>query len=154
MPEIRSVRPGDLPALIEVFWRGVHEGAAPRYDADQRHAWLPERPSEIVFADRLDGQDVLVGEVAGVPAGFATCTAAGNLDLLFVAPEARRSGLAAALLTAIENRARAAGLTRLDTRASDMARPFLARHGWQVVAPAPQVRDGICLSATDMHRDL
>ncbi|WP_298434123.1 GNAT family N-acetyltransferase [uncultured Jannaschia sp.] len=154
MLEIREGRAADLPALIEIFWRGVHEGAAPRYDDAERVAWLPARPDVAAFAQRLADQTVRVAERDGAPVGFMTLRGDGYLDLAYVAPEERGQGTADALLAVLENGARAAGHTRLTARASDLARPFLARLGWTVVAPAPQVRDGVTIRATDMMRDL
>ena len=149
MREVRAAAPSDWEAIADIFWRGVSEGAAPRYDVAQRAAWLPERPDAAAFAARLAGQRVWVS-VDGEPSGFASLTADGYLDFLYVLPEHRGDGTAAALLAVVVNAALAAGLTRLTVRASDMARPFLARHGWHVVAPAPQTRGGVTLPATDM----
>lgn len=154
MREIRRGRSADAPALVELFWRGVHEGAAPRYTEAQRRAWLPARPDPLAFAERLAPQEVFVAEEDGVAAGFMTLTRRGLLDLAYVAPEMRGTGLAGALLAVLENHARSRGLSQLTTRASDMARPFLARHGWYDVARAPQVRAGVVIPATQMARDL
>ncbi|WP_167766862.1 GNAT family N-acetyltransferase [Jannaschia formosa] len=143
-----------MPAIVEILWRGVREGAAPRYDAAQRAAWLPQRPEPDAFAERISGQTVWVAEEAGQVTGFVTLRADGYLDFAHVLPEQRGTGTADALLAMLENHAAAQGLRRLTVRASDMARPFLARHGWTVVAPAPQMRDGIVIPATEMARAL
>lgn len=148
--EIRRGKPGDIPALIEILWRGVHEGAAPRYSTQQRAAWMPRRPSPADYADRLAGQVVFVAEQDGSPTGFMTLRADGYLDLAYVMPEARGNGTADALLAVLLNHARVSGLIALTARASDMARPFFIRHGWQATGPAPQVRDGVTIPATDM----
>ncbi|SFJ51752.1 GNAT family N-acetyltransferase [Jannaschia pohangensis] len=154
MREVRPCRPDDLPQLATIFWRGVHEGAAPRYTPAQRRAWLPAPPAPEAFAKRLSDQTVFVAEEAGTVTGFMTLRADGTLDLAYVLPEVRGSGTADALLAMLENAALARGTTRLTTRASAMAQPFFARHGWQVVAPAPQLRDGVTIPAADMARDL
>ncbi|UWQ17262.1 GNAT family N-acetyltransferase [Jannaschia sp. M317] len=152
--EVRRATPADLPAITGVFWRGVHEGATPRYDAAQRHAWLPERPTPAAFADRLGDQAVWVAQEGEIVTGFVTLRGDGYLDFAYVLPEVRGTGTADALLAVLENHARVRGLTRLTVRASDMARPFLARHGWTDAAPAPQVRNGVTIPATDMARAL
>ena len=152
--EIRRGVSADWPALAEIFWRSVHEGAAPRYDAAQRAAWLPDRPAPEDMAARLADQIVWVAEEGGRVTGFVTLRRDGTLDLAYVLPEARGTGAAAALLVVLENHAAATGLRRLTVRASDMARPFLARHGWEVVAPAPQTWAGVVIPATDMARTL
>ncbi|MEM8851596.1 MAG: GNAT family N-acetyltransferase [Pseudomonadota bacterium] len=154
MLEIRRGGPADSAALAGIFWSGVRDGAAPRYSADQRRAWLPERPSADRFADRLADQAIFVAERNGVAVGFMTLRADGYLDFAYVLPDERGQGTAAALLAVLENHAHISGLSRLTVRASDMARPFLARRGWQVTSDATVMRDGIALPSTHMVRDL
>lgn len=148
--EVRRAEAADLTEIVDVFWQGVHIGAATHYDASQRAAWLPERPSAEAFAARLDGQTVFVAVEAGRIAGFMTLGEDGYLDFAFVLPSARGTGTADALHAAVLNHASVSGLRRLTVRASDLARPFLTRRGWQTVAPAPQQRAGVSLSSTDM----
>ncbi len=148
--EIRRGRADDIPALIDILWRGVHEGAAPRYSAQQCRAWMPVRPTPEGFAIRLAGQAVFVAELDGVPTGFMTLRGDGCVDFAYVVPEARGTGTADALLAMLVNHARISGIGTLTARASDMARPFFARHGWTTIAPAPQVRDDVTIPATDM----
>ncbi|GIT90341.1 hypothetical protein JANAI62_01760 [Jannaschia pagri] len=150
--EVRTARPADMPALAEIFWAAVQRGAAPHYTQAQRDAWLPRALTAEEMAQRVAGQLVLVAEDHGQVAGFMSLRADGYLDLAYVLPEMRGTGLAGMLLAVVENQAYAAKLDRLSTRASALACPFFARHGWQVVAPAPQVRAGITLPATDMIR--
>lgn len=154
MREIRRGRPDDLPALIDIFWRGVHEGAAPRYTQAQRRAWLPLRPEPDVWVARLAGQNVFLGVEAGRRTGFLTLTTDGYLDFAYVLPEVRGTGTADALLALLMNQAQVRGLRRLTTRASDMARPFFLRHGWGIIGPDPQIRDGLTLSSTRMALSL
>ncbi|MGB3554654.1 MAG: GNAT family N-acetyltransferase [Jannaschia sp.] len=154
MREVRRGIPEDIAALTDILWRGVHEGAAPRYTAEQRRAWLPERPTPEAFADRLAGQTIWVAEEAGRLTGFITLRDDGYLDFAYVLPEMRGTGTADSLLTVLENHAAARGLDRLTVRASDMARPFLVRRGWHVTAPEPQVREDVTMPATEMARDL
>jgi putative acetyltransferase len=42
----------------------------------------------------------------------------------------------------------------LTARASHLARPFLERHGWEVVEPVTVERNGVTIHATNMSRDL
>lgn len=154
MREIRLAQASDLPALIEVFWRGVHEGAAPRYTPAQRRAWLPLRPEADVWAARLAGQAVFVAKEDAMCTGFFTLTSEGHLDFAYVLPEVRGTGTADALLALLMNHAQVRGLRRLTTRASDMARPFFLRHGWDIIGPEPQIRAGITVSSTRMARGL
>lgn len=148
--EIRRAGAGDLPALAQVFWLSVHQGAAPKYSAAQRAAWLPARPDPAEWAALLAPQVVFVSQVAGSLTGFMTLCDDGRLDLAYVLPEVCGNGTADALLAMVQNHALASGMTCLTARASDMARPLFLRSGWTVVRPAPQVRGGVDIPATEM----
>ena len=155
MLQIRSAEPADLDALAQVFFQAVREGARGVYSKAQCRAWCPAVPERAVWAERLAGSDVLVAEVDGKIAGFMTLIAArGFLDMAFVAPAFGRQGVGAALLSVLEGRARAAGLTRLETEASLLLEPLLVRQGWRVVTRQEVKRRGEVLRNAKMAKDL
>ncbi|MEM8822636.1 MAG: GNAT family N-acetyltransferase [Pseudomonadota bacterium] len=153
MLEVRRGNMSDVPALIDIFWCGVHEGAAPKYGPAQRRAWLPARPTSEAYAARLAGQTIFIAERGGTPVGFMTVSQNGLLDFAYVLPAERGQGTADILLAMVENHARASDIGRLTTRASDMARPFLARWGWRVTGDATVMRNGIAIPSTHMARE-
>ena len=62
----------------------------------------------------------------------------GEVKRLYVAPAARGQGLARRLMTAIEDQARALGLTRLNLDTNEALTPAIALYratGWQDTAP-------------------
>ncbi|MEM7640968.1 MAG: GNAT family N-acetyltransferase [Pseudomonadota bacterium] len=155
MLEVRADGVSDIPALIRIFWRGVHEGAAPKYSETQRRVWLPEPPTPEAYGARLAGQIVFVAARDAEPVGFMTLRPAdGLLDFAYVLPEERGQGTADILLAMVENHALALGPPRLTTRASDMARPFFVRNGWRVTGDATVTRAGVAIPSTHMARDL
>ncbi len=129
---VRDAGPADAEALGELFFLSVREGAAPRYSETERVAWMPEPPSGPEWESGLAEQDVVLVEKGGAFLGFMSLDARGYLDLAFVQPDARGTGVADALYAVLENRALAAGMPALTTHASLMARSFFARHGWEV----------------------
>ena len=66
----------------------------------------------------------------------------GWLDFAYVAPEAMGQGVAETLYAVLEGRARAAGLTRLETEASLLAERFFARRGWRIEKRQEVERNG------------
>ncbi|MFC7767026.1 GNAT family N-acetyltransferase [Leucobacter soli] len=56
--------------------------------------------------------------------GFSDVAADGRIDMMFVAPEHQRRGVAGRLLAEAERRARTSGVAELYTDASITARPF------------------------------
>jgi putative acetyltransferase len=122
----------DATHLADVFFASVHEGASP-YTEAERTAWLPARPSTQVFAERLAGLHVVVAEDRGRIVGFMGMTPDGLIDLAFILPEARGSGVFRYLCEIIEATARADGLNRLRTHASLMAQSAIQAMDFSVV---------------------
>ena len=153
---IRSAVPEDFPALAEVFFAAVREGALGLYSEEQCRAWCPKLPSGPAWAERLGQADILlVAEVDNAVAGYMSLiTATGYLDMAFVRPRFQRQGVASALHSVLEGRARALGLTRLDTEASLLAEPVFLRLGWQVIKRQDVVRRGVSLRNAWMEKKL
>jgi len=150
---LRPYRATDRAACAAVFRRAVREGAARFYDAAQREAWAPD-PAVPRGADKLLAQWCVVAERDGSVAGFMSLTPEGYLDMAFVLPEEMGRGTAAALHAALLARARAAGLMRLTTHASHLARRFFARQGWQLDKAETVTLRGQRLDRFAMSRDL
>ncbi len=154
MIRVRPYRAEDAGVLGAVFFEAVRIGAAPKYTAEQREAWAPERPSAGVWAARLAGLVTLVAEGDSGVLGFMALRGDGYLDLAFLRPDQRGKGVADALLRAVLDEARARGLTRLTTEASAMARSFFLRHDWQDLGAQEVVRRGVSLENFRMALEL
>ena len=88
--------------------------------------------------------------------GLVSCAAAGGsieafalldpvdrLSLLYCRGRSCRQGRATALLQALQDHARAAGVTRLRTEASQLSRPLLQRRGWRLEAEETVLYAGV-----------
>ena len=156
MIELRPFKLDQAASARRLMHDAIRIGAAELYDADQRRAWSPSPTPDAEWRDRLaDHITIMAFEVLpeiDVLAGFGTIRRDGYLDLLFVSPDQRRSGLAGrlhdALIEALPNPVPG----RLTTRASLYARPFLERRGWIVTGDKTQSRDGVSLEAYAMER--
>lgn len=152
---VRSYAEGDARPLAEIFHRAVHEGAASRYDARERAAWSPAVPATRSWEARLAEAETVVAEGPDGALGFMSLDLArGYLDLAFVLPDVMGQGVADALYAVLEGRARARGLTRLETEASLLAEPFFRRQGWRMVRRQKVERLGVWLSNAVMEKDL
>ncbi|SCL72579.1 GNAT family N-acetyltransferase [Micromonospora peucetia] len=133
-----------MAALLEAYF----EEMARRYHG------RPVRPGEVAAAMADDPSDdlaaptgiLLVAYRVGVPAacvGLRYRPGLAELTRVYVRPDHRGHGGGAALLAAVQERASAAGITRirLDTR-SDLveARTLYARHGYREI---PAFNDGV-----------
>ncbi|WP_393969125.1 GNAT family N-acetyltransferase [Kluyvera intermedia] len=125
---IRSYCESDFLALCQIFLRAVRETASQHYSPSQIAAWA--QVDEARWQQKMVESQVLVATVNERPVGFIT-TIGDYIDLLFVAPEFSRQGVASALLNALFVQIPTGTLT---VEASITARPCFERHGFVVVA--------------------
>lgn len=134
--QIRPYKPTDAQALTNLFMRSV-EAIGPRhYSAAQVAAWAARAPSPDRLAALLaDGRLRLVAaDAQNRPLAFADLERDGHVAFLYCAQEAAGQGVTAALYTALEQRARSAGIARLFAEASEAARRFFVKQGFTVTA--------------------
>ncbi|MGI1661131.1 GNAT family N-acetyltransferase [Palleronia sp. KMU-117] len=147
---IRALRPDEVALTYAIYRDAVRIGATPFYTEVQRRAWVPSDGMEDWWPDRVLGGTTWVDAGATGLDGFLTYID-GHLDLFFVRPAARRGPTAPALYDRMLAHARAEGRRRLTTHASHLARRFLERRGWQVVAREETERGGVLLERFAME---
>lgn len=125
---IRPYRDSDFATLCLIFLRAVRETASQHYSPAQINAWA--QVDDARWRQKLANSRVLVAEKEGSVVGFITVVDR-YIDLLFVAPEYSRQGIASALLTSLFAQVPTGTLT---VEASITARPCFERMGFQVVA--------------------
>lgn len=122
--------------MAALFHAAVHGIASLHYTQAQVNAWSPGAPDPARFAARgADGRVLLVAvDEADAPLAYGDVEADGHIDHLFCRPHAAGTGVTAALYEALEAAARARGIARLYTEASEPARRFFLKRGFDVVA--------------------
>jgi putative acetyltransferase len=128
---LRPFLPADAPILAAIFRAAIEDLAAEDYDEDQQAAWAAAADDEAAFGARLAGALTLVATVAGAPVGFASLKGAEEIDMLYVHPGVAGQGVARLLVDALEKLAAARGAKTLRVDASDTARDFFARRGFE-----------------------
>jgi len=151
---IRPYRGSDLPCLVALFRATVHEVGARFYSPEALAAWAPDdlRPAD--WRPRLARNTALVAEEDGAIVGFAELSPDGVVDMLYVDKDHQGRGIASALLADLEVRARKAGLARLTTDASRVARRFFLRRGFTLRAAQTVVRRGVPIENFRMAKTL
>ena len=129
-------------------------GAAGEYDAEQRSAWAARGADPGAWRTRLASLETFVAIEGGAPAGFLALAEPGHVELLFVAPEHTRRGVATALWRHAEARLRQRRNARVTTDASLVARPFFERQGFTVCSEEQVRVDGVELRRFAMERTL
>jgi putative acetyltransferase len=153
---IRTYERRDAADVADVFYRSVREVALSDYAAEQVRAWVPGRwDAEQEHRRSGDGRLVLVAaDGSGHVVAFIDLEPDGHIDRLFCAPEAVGRGVASRLYDAIETAARAQGLARLFTEASELARRFFERKGFTVLERQDKVLRGVPIHNYRMAKTL
>ena len=153
-PSLRPYLPADAPALAALFRESVETLTENFYDEDQRAAWAASADDEAAFAARLTQALAIVALVEKEIAGFATLEKNETIEMLYVQPDFARQGVGSALLDAMEKLAAARGTSTLQVEASDAARDFFAKRGFQPQSRNTIELDGEWLGRTRMTKAL
>ncbi|MEU1006254.1 GNAT family N-acetyltransferase [Streptomyces tibetensis] len=137
---IRPARPDELAAVATLRWEWLVENGSD--DLGERGefvrhfvAWAKENAGShrcmvLVRDDRVIGMAWLA-VVQRVPTPRAPRRASGDLQCVYVVPEARDGGLGGRLIRAVLDGARELGLERVTVHSSTRAVPAYARSGFQ-----------------------
>jgi putative acetyltransferase len=151
---LRPLLPGDAPRLAALFRESVETLAEEFYDEDQRAAWAARAEDEAAFAAKLAQALTIVAVVEKEIAGFATLEKNETIEMLYIHPDFARQGVGATLLDALEKLAAARGATKLEVEASDAARDFFAKRGFEAQSRIAIELDGEYLGRTRMTKAL
>jgi putative acetyltransferase len=132
-PTLRPYLASDFPLLSEILFAAIEELTVDDYDETQRRAWASVVDDDEAFAQSLERSLTLVALIGGGPVGFIAMQDGGLIDQLYVHPSVARTGVASALVEAIEKLAAARGVATLVTDASDTAIPLFEARGYQAI---------------------
>jgi putative acetyltransferase len=149
-PSLRPYLPADLPLLSEIRFAAIKELTVEDYDDAQRRAWASAVDDDAALARSLEKGLTLVALIGGGPVGFIS----GLIDQLYVHPSVARTGVASALIQAIEKLAAARGVATLVTDASNTAKPLFEAHGYQAMYRNTIAIEGEYLGNTRMTKAL
>lgn len=129
-PGLRPFLPADVPILAEIFQAAVEELTGEDYSESQQEAWAA-RAEEPSFAERLAGALTLIATIEGSPVGFISLMNNEHVDFFYTHPAVAGQGIGAMLYDAVEKLAMARGAKKLTVDASDTAKPFFEKRGFQ-----------------------
>jgi putative acetyltransferase len=153
-PTLRPYLASDFPLLSEIRFAAIEELTVEDYDDAQRHAWAAAADDDAAFARSLEKGLTIVALIGGGPVGFISVQDGGLIDQLYVHPSVARTGVASALVDAIEKLAAARGTAMLTTDASDTAKPLFEARGYQAMHRNTIEIDGEYLGNTRMTKAL
>jgi putative acetyltransferase len=151
---MRPMLPADVPLLAEIFRASIEELTAEDYNEAQQAAWASAAHDEEEFGARLSGELTLVATFEGAAVGFAALADNSRLDMLYVHPAAAGQGAGALLCDALEKLAAARGAKELTVEASDTARDFFEKRGYEARSRNTITVAGEWLANTTMVKPL
>ena len=153
---IRAYEARDAGGVADVFYRSVREVAISDYTPDQVRAWVPE-PLDVERSHlrSTDGRLTLVAaDEQDQVVAFIDLEPDGHIDRLFCAPEAVGQHIASRLYAELEAAARAHGIGRLYTEASELARRFFDRKDFIVLERQEKAVRGVPIRNYRMAKTL
>jgi putative acetyltransferase len=151
---LRPYLPTDAPMLAEIFRASIEELAADDYSSAQQDAWIAFADDEEAFAQRLGERLTLVATITGSPVGFACLEDNRQIDMLYVHPSVNGRGIGSMLCDALEKLAGARGTKKIAVDASDAARGFFERRGYEAQQRNTVSVGGEWLANTTMTKQL
>lgn len=129
---VRLFRDTDARALAGLTGAAIRAIGARAYSREQVAAWAARHPGPERFIASAAKGDTIILAVDGddTPVAYTLFETDGHLDMLYCHPDHAGRGLAMTLLAETEKRAIAAGIDRLFTEASELARPVFERAGY------------------------
>jgi putative acetyltransferase len=141
-----------VPVLAAIFRESIEDLTGEDYSAAQAAAWAAFADDEAAFGAHLKRHLTLVATLDGAPVGFAALKEPDHVEMLYVHPAAAGQGVAAALFDALERLARARGAKRLTVDASDTARGFFDKRGFEAQRRNTVLRGDEWLGNTRMEK--
>ncbi len=109
---LRPFRPGDTPALIDLFRDTVRRVNSRDYTPEQVRAWAPDDIDPDCWAVLSDHHTV-VAEVGSLIAGFTDLETSGHIDRFFVHADFQGQGVGRAMHSELVAEAERLGVSRL-----------------------------------------
>ena len=126
----RQAHPSDLDAVLALFRAAVLAVPGSDYDEEQRRVWASGSSDYAKWKARIEEQYFLLAEAEEQLCGFASLSAGGYLDLLYVHPDFQKVGLGGMLLRRLIRYAELGGYPELVSDVSATARPVLEHLGF------------------------
>ena len=152
---IRPAQATDLTGITRLFFATVNNVNSKDYSAEHIQAWAEAALDQEYWQSKIDSHHFWVAETDDSELlGFISLTPEGYLDHIFVHDKHQNEGIATALLTILEEKARGLGLTKIDSDVSITAKPFFDQQGYVVEKENRKEWKGLVFVNYRMVKDL
>ena len=149
---VREATLSDLDQIRQLFYETITTVNVRDYDPDQIRVWSASSSNVDRWKNKLEVQFFLVACITDKVVGFGSLTDQGYLDFMFVHQNHQGQGIASALLTGLETRARDLGLGKMYADVSITARPFFAQKGFDIIDRYTKTIEGISFDNAVMQK--
>lgn len=149
--KIRQYNPSDCESITRLFYNTVHTVNAVDYTEEQLAVWATGREDVAEWNKRFLASYTLVAEANGQVVGFGNLDGSGYLDMLYVAADYQRRGVATALCNRLEKRCES---SCVEVHASVTAKIFFEKRGYTVVKEQYVERSGVFLKNYVMNKQI
>ncbi len=154
--KIRKARLDDIPEIGHVFERAILEIGPRFYSRDQLNAWIKRRARlETVLPEVLPYRDGWVAvEADDKPLAYLDLEKDGHIDFFYAHPSVSGTPVTGEMYAHLEARALELGISRLSTEASEAARRFFEKRGFQVLRKQDIELGGMMIHNYAMEKQL
>ncbi|MCZ8354758.1 MAG: GNAT family N-acetyltransferase [Cyclobacteriaceae bacterium] len=122
-----------LDEIIQVFTLSVSELTSKEYSEAQQKVWANAGINKEKWIKRLAEQYFVIAHFENQPAGFASLTTSGYVDVLYVHPSFVRKGIGLALLNHLQTEAIKLNVLELTSDVSETAKPLFLSFGFKAM---------------------
>ena len=130
---IRNYEHGDHEEIAKIFPEAIHQIASEYYTEEQCLAWSEKEPNPLHWEKRCAKKKPFVYLIKGAVVGFIELDPDGHIDCLYVHPNAKRKGIASALIQHVLGVCNEQRIETIYVEASLCARPVFEKIGFKVV---------------------
>jgi len=152
---IRPAADGDVHAIWRIHTAAIEATCAGHYPEEVIDAWIERlKPESYRGVVRRGGVVIAEHDVQAV--GFGQIDLPnGEIQAVYVAPDAQCQGVGAALLAHLERLAAHQGMARITLKATINAEAFYATRGWRTIGhDLHKITQDIGLKCIAMEKDL
>lgn len=151
---IREYRSDDCSMLAQLFYDTVHTVNSRDYTNEQLAVWATGNFDLCEWDRSFSEHTTLIATCDNVIVGFADMGKHGYLDRLYVHKDHQGKGIATALISELERRAREENVICFETYASITAKPFFEKRGYTAQSQNTVIREGISLINFKMTKEV
>lgn len=154
MLKIRAGKVEEVEEIRHLFQETIRHINARDYNEDQINTWSSGSEDIETWKNKIQEQHFLVAETDNIIAGFASVTAEGYIDLLFVHKDYQRQGIANELMKEIEKFALHHHISEIWSDVSLTAKPFFSNKGFEISKVYTKLFRAAAFENTIMVKDL